>query len=290
MTQQRYSNPFILNNRDHGLNQGEGMIDLSKAGTRQFAPDLYNIAGNSPYVRRNVIPFLIEVPPFFRFASDKDLLAASLKALLETHTRTVDGLNQTITVENGESPVGGSGESLKTPTNVTREVSAPTHGCWELQGRSITKFIKWWIRYGIGDENTKVPLIVSNGGVDAADYNATFYGATVLYVEPDPTMTEVVDAWLCTNFFPTATPTIEGTKDVAQLGQTLEISLEFACTTDVSQGTKNFARQLLQSINLQGLNPNENPAWLEGLGADVSAADSGLADRIEAGASRRLAF
>jgi hypothetical protein len=285
----RYTNPFI-GNRAYGQGQAVNTIDLSQAGSVQFAPNLANLAGNTPYVRRNVVPFLIEAPRFFQYAPDPDLMVRCLKAMIENHTRTIDGLNQQLTVDTAEAPVGGSGERIQTATNVTRAVSNPSHGMWELQGRAISKFVKWWIQYGIGDENTKVPLVVSNGQVRAEDYDATFYGATILYVEPDPTFTDVVSAWLCTNMFPTGTPPWEGSKDAGQLGQNLDINIEFTATTDVSVGTMLFAKQIMQSLNLAGMNPNENPLWLENISADVRKANNGIETQLEEGASQRISY
>lgn len=285
----RYNNPFI-GNKAYGLGQAENTIDLAQAGSHQFAPNLANLAANTPYVRRNVIPFLIEAPKFFQYTTNPELYVRCLKALIENHTRTIDGLNQQLTVDTAEAPVGGSGERIQTATNVTRAISTPSHGCWELQGRAISKFIKWWIQYGIGDENTKVPLIVSDGQVRAEQYDATFYGATILYVEPDPTFTDVVSAWLSTNMFPTATPPWEGSKDASQLGQNLDINVEFTATTDVSVGTLMFARNILQSLNLSGMNPNENPLWLESVAADVAKAENGLDGQLKQGASDRISY
>lgn len=285
----RYQNPFV-GNRGYGRGAAENTIDVSQAGTHQFAPNLANMAANTPYVRRNLVPFLIEAPRFFQYTENPDLMVRCLKAFIENHTRTIDGLNQALTVETADAPVGGSGERIQSPINVTRATSSPTHGAWELQGRAISRFIKWWIQYGIGDENTKVPLVVADGRVSAANYDATFYGATVLYVEPDPTFTDVVSAWLCTNMFPTATPPWEGSKDASQLGQNLDINIEFTALTDVSVGTTLFARQILQSLNLAGLNPNENPLWVENISADVRKADMGIEAQLRNGASTRISY
>lgn len=286
----RYSNPFF-GNRAYARGHAANTIDLRQAGTKQFAPNIENLAANTPYVRRNVVPFLIEAPKFFQFMPDPELMIRCLKAFIENHTRTIDGLNQGLEVETADSPVGGSGERIQTPTNVTRAVSNPVHGTYELQGRAITKFMRWWITYGIGDENTKVPLIVSeNPEVAAMDYDLNFYSATVLYVEPDPTFTDVVAAWLCTNMYPTGTPAWEGSKDASQLGQNLDVNIEFTATTDVSMGTTLFARQIIESLNRAGMNPHENPSWLEDVGSEVKAADNGIADQLVRGAESRIQY
>lgn len=285
----RFSNPFAPNT---GAYRGQAVntVNIAQAGTKQFGPDLANIASNSPHVARNVLAFLIEAPRFFQYTATPDHAVRCLKALIENHTRTINGLVQTVTVDTGDAAFGGSGERIQVPTNVTRATSTPSHGMWELQGRAITKFVKWWITFGIGDENTKIPLVVADGQVDAEDYDATFYGATVLYVETDPTMTEVVSAYLCTNMFPTATPPWENSKDAGQLGQNIDITLDFTATTDVSIGTMLYARELIQSLNLGGLNPNENELWLEGISADVRKADNGISDQLEQGAAQRISY
>lgn len=285
----RYYDPTV-GNTGYGRGAAENTLDIGQAGTQQFAPNIAKLASNTPYVKRNVVPFLLEAPRFFQYTSNPELMIRALKAIIETHSRTIDGLNQQLTVESAELAFGGSGERIQTPTNVTREVSTPSHGMWELQGRAISKFVRWWIVNGIGDENTKVPLVVSNGQVDIDKYDQSFFGATVLYIEPDPTFQDVVSAWLCTNMYPTGTPPWEGSKDAAQLGQQLDISLEFTAITDVSMGTQLFARDFLQRLNLAGMNPHENPAWLDSISSDVSAANNGLKTQLEEGANQRISY
>lgn len=283
---QRYSNPFIGQN-GYGRGQSPGTINLAQAGVHTFAPDLANIASNTPYVQRNVVPFLIEPPRFFEFLPNRDLATRCLKAFIEKHTRTINGLNQQLTVETAENLYGGSGERLQVATNVTRAISTPTFGGWELQGRAITKFINWWIRYGIGDENTKVPLVVADGLVTAEQYDATFYGATVLFVEPDATFSEPIAAWLGTNMYPAAGVPWEGRKDASVLGQNLEYDIEFTMAADVGMGVTLFAREMLRSLNLRGMNPSDRRLWFTGVSADVAAAQNGLQTQLAEGAAAR---
>lgn len=274
----------------HGAGGAKNTINMAQAGTQVFTPDLANLASNTPHVTRNVIPFLIESPRFFSYAANSAQLHRSLKALLENHVRNIDGLQQTVTVDSGESAWGGSGEVIQTPTNVTLSRSNPTLQCWELQGRAIQRFIRWWITYGIGDYNTKIPRIVAEGTVLPEKYDATFYGATVLFVEPDPTFQDVVSAALMTNFYPTTTGPWELRKDVSQIGQNLDLSLEFTGIQDVSEGTIEYARNLMKTLNVKGLNPNSNRSWLEDISADVKGADLGLKDQLVASASNRVSY
>lgn len=283
----RYDNPFVPRT-GYGLNSAANTINLAQAGTRQFAPDLANLASNTPLVTRNIVPFLIEAPRFFRYAPNSSQLVRSLKAWVENHVRTIDGLQQGHQTDQGEAPVGGSGERIQTLTNVTRQVSNPSFGCWELQGRSIQKFLRWWITYGGADENTKIPRIVADGLIDASKYDQTFMGATILFVEPDPTFQDVVSAWLGTNMWPMNNGQWEGRKDASQIGQTLDLNIEMTALMDTSEAVVSYAREVMQSLNVGGLNPNETRMWTEGISADVRAADMGIESQLQEGARQRI--
>lgn len=274
----------------YGAGGSKNTINLAQAGTDVFRPDLANLASNTPYVSRNLVPFLLEAPRFFQYASNSRQLVRSLKALIENHVRTIDGLQQTVTVDTAEAPWGGSGEAIQAATNVTRARSTPSMGCWELQGRAIQRYLKWWITYGIGDENTKIPRIISEGNVPPEKYDATFYGATVLFVEPDPTFQDVVSAYLCTNMFPLSTGPWESRKDASQIGQNLDLSIEFSAMTDVSEGVVMYARQLFRTLNIKGMNPNEQRGWIEAISADVRSANIGLRDQLERSATNRVTY
>lgn len=284
----RYDDKFALG-RAYGRDAPDNTIALDQAGTRQFAPNIDNIAGNSPYVQRNVIPILLQAPRFFQFMDNSQMWVRSLKAIVERHTRNVTGLNRSKNVDYAEAPVGGSGERIQVPINVTREVSSPVHTMNELQGRAVARFFDDWISWGIQDENTGHPLVISNGNVRNVDYDATFSGMTVLYFEPDATFTEVVAAWLCTNMMPTNIPW-EGQMDASQGGQYNDISMTFTAMTDISVGTMNLARNIMQSMNLGGMNPQETAILINKVSADVAAADNGRKEDLDWGAANRVTY
>lgn len=285
----RYNDPMAPET-GYGAGGARNTVNLAQAGTNVYRPDLANLATNTPYVARNLVPFLLDAPRFFKYASNTNWLVACLKAFVETHTRTIDGLQRTLTVDNAEAPWGGSGEVIQTATNVTRARSNPNFGCWELQNRAIQRFLQWWINYGIADENTKVPRIVSDGIVPVEKYDATFYGMTVLFVEPDPTFQDCVNAYLCTNMFPLSTGPWENRKDASQIGQNLDLNIEFSALTDVSEGVQEYARQMFRKLNIRGMNPNNQKLDWGGLSADVLRARNGIKDQIERAVGNRVTY
>lgn len=285
----RYTDPMAPKS-GYGAGGAANTMNLAQAGTDTFRPDLANLASNTPYVSRNVVPFLLEAPRFFRYAKDSNQLVRSLKAYIENHCRTIDGLQQTITVDTADAPWGGSGEVIQTATNVTRARSNPSLGCWELQGRAIQRFLRWWITYGIGDENTKVPRIVAEGNIPPEKYDASFYGATVLFIEPDPTFQDVTNAYLCTNMFPLSSGPWESRKDASQIGQNLDLNIEFSAMTDVSEGVIMYAKQLMRTLNIKGMNPNDTRSWIENISADVQAARNGIKEQLIQSAGNRVTY
>lgn len=289
MTEPRYSD-VTIGQRAYGEGASKGTIDLSLAGPRQFAVDIPNLAANTPYVRRNVIAVVLDLPVFLSYMADTDKWVANFKRLFEVHARTWTGLNQTLHVEYAEAPASGSGEVIEAATNVTRERSTPTMTCYELAGRSVTRLFNTWIRYGIGDANSKVPLVVEEGNLDASKWNQTFASATILFFEPDPTWTDITAAWLCANMQPKDGVTWEGGRDSGVMGQYEEVSIAFTATTEVSIAVDNLAREIMGSMSKKGLDPQHTDSIFGSYSADVAKATNGLKDQLDDATANRVEY
>ena len=258
------------------------MVDIRTGGQGALAPNLREWVSNQAYVQRNIIALLIEAPLGFRYFPDPDFMISGLKALIETQPKSITGLNATITVEFGaENPVGGGGEMQQDFTNITRERSRPQFTWVDKPGRVIQNFLKEWITGLMGDPDTKVPNIATVADVPAGDLLADVYTCTVLFFEPDPTRTSVVNAWLCTNMAPQSTGDITGKRELSGSMEQLELNIEFTALTSSSLGVRLFAQSILDSINFTNTNPNLQPAFVEGIQADIAAANTGYAAQAE---------
>jgi hypothetical protein len=76
---------------------------------------------NQSYVRRDVIPVVLQTPKFFDLLPNSDTWKQMCKALIEVHAQTIEGLNSSLTVETAERESGLEGATFEEPTNVTRE-------------------------------------------------------------------------------------------------------------------------------------------------------------------------
>ncbi len=258
------------------------MLSLRYGGQGGYAPNLAEWVSNQAYIQRNLIPLLMEAPGGFAYLPDPDWWTASLKALMELHMKSVTGLNATIEVDWGvENPVGGGGEMQQEYTNVTRQRSNPSYTWHEKYGRPINTFWTEYIANLIGDPDTKVPNISTLSGERPTDLLADMYTFTMLFIEPDPTHQTVAKAFLCANMAPKTAGEVTGRRELTSAMEGQEINIEFTALTSSNLGVRLFAQSILDAINLANANPNMAPAFIEGISADVAAADVGYIAQAE---------
>lgn len=265
----------LLGSKAFARSHTQPMLDLTYGGQMGYSPDLAEWVSNQAYVRRHVFCLLIEAPKFFRVMPDPEVMTRTLRALVERHPRTIEGLNSGLTVTTDETPVGGGGEMQEEVTDVKRARSQPVFGFDEKYGMPIQLFLRDWITYGLMDPDTKVANIGTLANGRPTDMLADQYAATMLFVEPDPTHRKVVKSWLSTNMFPKLTGDILGSRDIGSAMQLQQLSIEFSAITQSGIGVDTFAQKLLDNINITNANPNLRPAFIQGIAADVSAQVNG---------------
>ncbi len=279
------TNKFFLNGDaySNGNTAKSQMFNLARGGQMGWNVYLNQWVNNQAYVRRQIIPILLQAPGFFKYMPNPNHWIQSLKALIELHAINIEGLNATLTVETEEHPVGGAGEVQEEVTNTTRERTNVSFTWNEKFGIPVQTFLYNWIIYGLMDPNTKYPLVSTlNGNVPPA-MTADQYSATVLFIEPDPTAHYVIKSWLVTNLFPKTSGEIIGKRNLTEPGEMLEITAEFGGISLFTLGVNDFAQQILDQINtnLPNANPYLQPAWLTGIDSDVSSQAVGYEQGVE---------
>lgn len=273
----RIKDALLPKGQSYGRGTTQPMVDVTRGGgTFGFAPDNVSWVSNQAYIRKNLFGILLEAPKFFTLMPQPEKFIGTLKALVELHPRSIEGLNSTLTVEFDEHPVGGAGETQQEFTDVKRSRSDPIIQVVEKYGLPFQTFLHTWITYGMADPETKYALI----GTLAKDKRpqdmlADWYSATMLFIEPDPTHTKVVKAWLCTNMMPKGTGDIIGRRDLTAASEVLTLSVEFTALTTFSLGINTMAQKLLDEINLENSNPYLRPAFITKRDAEVTRANTG---------------
>lgn len=243
------------------------MLDLRYGGQMGFAPQLNQIISNQPYISRPLIPLLIEAPLGFNDLPNSNYWLESLRSLVELRAIKITGLESTMEVAvEDTAPVGGAGEMHQDFTNVTRARSNPQFSWIEVYGLAVKSFLEGWVSNLMMDANSKVANVSTLHDANARPNAmlADYYGMTVAFIEPDPTHTKVVRAWLCTNMFPFGRiAQSEGQRDLTQAGQHVQYDVTFTAITQVGMGVDYYCQQLLDNINILGANPMARKAFTQ---------------------------
>ena len=239
---------------------------------------LHNIAGyvsNAQYVKPNVIAIVMATPRGFDYLPNSEDWHRALKSVIETHSRTIGGIDSSVTVEYSEQQVDGAGGMQAEMINVTRANSAPSHTFMEKNGKIITKLFDGWIYNLIGDPLNNVPRVLTyseNGdGNEIPDMLPDMQSMTTLYIEPDVTNRFALDAWLVTDMKPRAGAPRQGSKEITGAKQNLEISIEFTGLQQVGATIVQLATRILNDLSLGSVNADFMPAFISERSADVNA-------------------
>jgi hypothetical protein len=260
----------LLEGKAFSKGRTQPMLDLTYGGQLGYAPNLPEWVSNQAYIRRNLFCLLIEAPKFFQSMPDPDKWVQTLRALVELHPRTIEGLNGGLTVETAETPVGGGGEMQEEFTDVKKARSQPVFTFDEKYGMPIQTFLRDWITNGLMDPDSKVASIGTLAkGTYPTDMLADQYAATMIFIEPDPTHRKVVKSWLTTNMFPKGTGDIVGKRDLTAGGELTSLNIEFTGISQFNLGSNILAQTLLDNINITNANPYLRPAFVNGIDPKV---------------------
>lgn len=268
----------------YAANANQPMLDLTYGGQFGWSPNLTEWVSNQAYVRKQLIPILLEAPKFFMLMPNPDKWVSSLKALVEVHPKSIDGLKAGLEVETEGHAVGGAGEQQLEVTNVTRERSVVRMSWQDKYGAPINTFWEQYITYGMMHPETKYAM-VGTLGTPPSDLLADWFTFSMLFIEPDPTHRRVVRSWVTTNLFPQGSGEVEGKRDMTGAGELADMDIELGGISQYNLGTNVFAQSILDTINITGANPYLKASFINGtrsgIDPNVAQADHGYAEGIQ---------
>jgi hypothetical protein len=248
-----------------GLNP---MLDLEFGAQNGWAPNIAEIVSNTLYVRRNLEARLLTAPLGFQYLNNPDKWIATLRAMIETLPRTIEGFNKGLKVETSDVAIGGGSEIQQDVLRVVRDRSSPSFGYADKYGKPMVRFLEQYILYLLGNPETHTPGIVTLAD-KPSDYLSDLYSFSALFYETDPTKTHIVEAWLCTNMYPTNTGDIIGKRELNANQDINEFQVEFTAITQIGEGPRQLAQILLDEINYTNANPYLRPAAIDDISPDV---------------------
>lgn len=250
-----------------------GVVDVRKGGQQGLKRDADFWYHNSLYVKQPIIPVMQAAPKAFRFLPDGDALAAMLKSLVELHATAINGLNQTYTNEYDEKVIGASGQVMQTHTRTGRERSAPVFSWPELDGKPITRLLKYWNDYLLSDPESGVPAIAGVPAyIDAGSPHLTpeDKSMSVLFIEPTHNRRDVNYVELCSNMMPVSIPD-EIAFEKGAAGEQPQLDIEFTCISmPANAGLNQYAKEYLDSLNDSAYLPDAIGIMQDGIDPLVS--------------------
>lgn len=263
---------------------------LDVDGQNGFTTDYRSLNAETPYVRRNLLCFLLEAPMGFQYLPNGKEMVATLKALVETKAETIDGLDASVKAEYIQVQAGAA-EQMDAFSRTTRERSEPSFKWYERYGMAISRFLETWLVMLMGDPISGVPGVVTlrqnthltprNRAMAAYVLMPEMISATMLFVEPDPTLSYPVKSFLCCNMMPDNAGDMTASRDLTSAPDKVEISVKFTAMQEVNQGVNNLAAAILSEVAKTGLSSNERRAYIgdtlsEAMSAYVKNAKSAL--------------
>jgi len=221
---------------------------------------------NQAYVKQNIIPVVMEYPKAFDLMADSQMWIDTYNALMTLHPLTISGLSSGLSVEFAEHAVGGAGEMQEEISKVSRARSTLNKTYNDKAGKSIQKFIDMVIRYMYSDPDMEKPLLFSGAAgianpvdvkkLGAGMYTPDYYTGTNLYIEPDASQQQVVDAWLVTNIMFKSNGERTGKRDVHSAREMNELSIDFTGITMNNESVLRLADSVLKGLNVLNASPD----------------------------------
>lgn len=271
----RIQQAILQAGQSYGQGRNAPMLDLQYGGQMGYAPDLTEWVSNQAYVKKNLICVLVEAPRGFQYLPNPESWTGTLRSLVELHALSIEGLQAGLEVEVTETPVGGAGQMHEDFTDVKEARSQPVFKFSEKYGMPVANFLRGWITNLMMDPYTKVANVATLAGNKPTDMLADQYSATMLFIEPDPTHSKVVKAWLGTNMYPKGTGEITGRRDLTTAAEATTYDINFTGIFQFGVGVDAFAQQVLTGMSLVGANPYNRKAFIEQISADVAAMRKG---------------
>lgn len=276
----------VLLDANSSLNPNRAPImDLSKGGQNGAMMMPHEIAYSAGYAKQRVIPVVMALPDAIRYLPDAAYVRKTLKSLLEVHAMRIDGLNQTEELEFDEKAIGNAGEMFETAVRNARQRSNVSYTWGERKNQSIGHFFRYLNRMLILDADLGVPGITALDSYIQAGSPSLMpsdQSATMMFVEPDETMRNVVHVWMQTNFMPKGHGEIVGRRETHYTSEVPEIQIDFTGTGMPPGETLNrLGKAYLESLQLNNLRPTESKPFVNGISADVQAAATGFKDKME---------
>lgn len=174
-----------------------------------------------------------------------------LKALIESHSKTITGIDFGYTLNTDEGPAGHDGQTIKVPTKTRRSDINPSITFNELTGNLVWRVMRKWVF------DTQHPDTYYGRTVGTNPRGSSTYSMSMLAIQFDPSglAENILGAAYITNMFPTDIGQFGMEKNVGQ-ARAMERTIQFAGLVMENEAVYEMARLVAANISAAMVNYN----------------------------------
>ena len=188
------------------IDTGTGLItDLEIAGQLGYGIKPGALDGATPLVLPPAIIYVTQTPAMWSVSDEGQVLARVVKAMFETHARSVTGIEIGYTLESGQGTVGHDGQQMDAPTVSKRAAVNPSITYGEITGNLVFRVHQTWI-WDMADPDTQISL-ARIPEAEMMPFTMSTYSLSFIALQFDQTYTanRLLGAIYITNVYPQGT-------------------------------------------------------------------------------------
>lgn len=223
----------------------------------------------TPQVFTPAVILVMQLPTMY---DKKPQLGRMIKAAIESHAKTVSGLDFSYTLDVSPTPVGHDGQNLDVPTKTKRSQTNPSFTFQEVTGNLIWNLFRQWM-WDIQHPDTNASF--ASLGTEVTSYTMSAYSMSMMAIQFDATMRpeNILDAVFYTNMFPTTTGELGIERQIATT-KVVDRTIPFSALVQHNDYVRKVAVDMATKLQLQKVNYNWSRTGTSTVQSSIS--DSGL--------------
>lgn len=242
-------NALLQNVTQLGTEGRTAVADMTRGGQLGTGIRFPNIDAASPLVFNPAVIVVTHVPKMWEYHPK---LQEMLKSIVETHAKSITGIDFGYQMETADTIVGHDGQTQKVPTRSTRTQISPSMTFQEVSGNLIWNLIRMWI-YDMQHPDTNFSnLSAQLDGQNVAPWLMSSYSMSMVAIQFDPTglPERIIDAAFYTNLFPTDTTELGIQRALGSSPEIKERTIPFTGIVQHNENTKELGYHIAKMLNL----------------------------------------